>query len=265
MATSSSVSTSAKSILKSEWTGLNENLIAKFYAVDSNGSRVGQDQTEVWAPLIDSNLEAVFGWQSPFEHSNPDTKAPALTAMLQSGVLLPVLNALSGGSKSSNGPTSSSDKGALQSALQSAQGRTGITKLNSTQIFSGMPPLKFTVSLLFRAIFDPATEVEAPLQQLWGWALPQKLSNDGIVARVISQKNGIADYVSALLPSLAPTMIGFQYKRCTYGPLVIESIGEPLSSPIDKNGFYTELVIPMTLCSLTALDRDDMHRIRTRS
>ncbi|AIY40137.1 hypothetical protein LT85_0979 [Collimonas arenae] len=58
-------------------------------------------------------------------------------------------------------------------------------------------------------------------------------------------------------------MIGFTYKRRTYAPMVIESIGEPLSSPIESNGFYTEILIPMTLCSLTAHDKDDMRRFMT--
>ena len=40
--------------------------------------------------------------------------------------------------------------------------------------------------------------------------------------------------------------------------MVIESIEEPITSPRDKNGNYVECVIPMTLATLTALDRADI-------
>jgi hypothetical protein len=56
-------------------------------------------------------------------------------------------------------------------------------------------------------------------------------------------------------------MIGFQYKRRLYAPLVIESIGEPMSSPINSDGYYTELAVPMTISTLTALDKDDYAKI----
>jgi hypothetical protein len=31
----------------------------------------------------------------------------------------------------------------------------------------------------------------------------------------------------------------------------------PLDSPIDRDGRFVELLVPMTLCTLTALDRQD--------
>ena len=62
------------------------------------------------------------------------------------------------------------------------------------------------------------------------------------------------------MPSKSPTRIAMKYKGRIYSPLVIESIGQPMTSPIDKNGRYVELAIPMTLCTLTALDRNDWAR-----
>jgi hypothetical protein len=47
--------------------------------------------------------------------------------------------------------------------LRNAAGRTGITKLNSTQIFSGMPPVKFSFTAHFRALTDPQSEVRDPI------------------------------------------------------------------------------------------------------
>ena len=46
-----------------------------------------------------------------------------------------------------------------------------------------------------------------------------------------------------------------------YSPLVIESIGQPIDSAIDSDGRYVELLVPMTLCTLTAIDRDDWARL----
>ena len=59
------------------------------------------------------------------------------------------------------------------------------------------------------------------------------------------------------MPSKSPNKISFRYKNRTFAPMVIESIGMPLQSPIDSSGNFVELLVPMTLCSLTALDRDD--------
>ncbi|AJG18847.1 hypothetical protein RR42_m1446 [Cupriavidus basilensis] len=113
---------------------------------------------------------------------------------------------------------------------------------------------------LFRAYADPYKEVEQPFQQLMSWALPKKLSSDSIIKRAAGAE-GVTGYLKALLPSQAPQLIGFQYKRRTYAPMVIENIGEPLNSPVASNGYYTELLVPMTIATLTALDRDDIQRI----
>jgi hypothetical protein len=203
-----------------------------------------------------------LNWQSPFESASPDTKAPALAGMLQSGALGTIMSdftsAITGGK--SSGAKDASSSSSLDNALNELKGRTGITKLNSVQIFTGMAPIRFTMNVHFRAISDPYGEVELPANQLDYWAVPKKLSSDSIVARATSA-DGVLGYIKALLPSIAPPMIAFQYKNFTYAPLVIESIGRPLSGPIASNGYSTELTIPLTICSLTALDRDDLKKI----
>jgi len=201
-------------ILTSQWGGLSDFLIAKFYAVDEKGVRLSSDPTEVHAPITDGNREMTLNWQSPFESTSPDTKAPALAAMLQSGALSTVLSDLTStvlGQKptaAQNGST----PGAVQNVLNELKGRTGITKLNSTQIFTGMASIRFTFNVHFRALVDPYNEVEAPVDQLHYWAAPNKLSSDSIVKRVTSADGTASGFLKALLPSLAPTMIAFQYK-----------------------------------------------------
>ena len=64
-----------------------------------------------------------------------------------------------------------------------------------------------------------------------------------------------------LAPSKAPAEIAMTYKGKTYAPLVIESIGQPINSPVDCSGRFVELLVPMTLCTLTALDREDWKRV----
>ena len=39
--------------------------------------------------------------------------------------------------------------------------------------------------------------------------------------------------------------------------MVIESIGFPLDSQVDRNGHYVSLAVPLTLCTLAAMDRAD--------
>jgi hypothetical protein len=239
--------------LSSEWGGLSKHLIATFYEVERGGPEKQQwvpvaGGKVIKAPLTEASMEVVLSWQSPFEGAGADKSAPALSAMMQSGALQPFV----------------SDGGGASKVLGKFEGRTGITKLNSMQVFSGMPPIKLQVSAMFRAWSDPQSEVEAPFDQLMAWALPKALADDGAVMSVLdglkqAAAGGPLDDAAAmaLLPSLAPVKIAMRYKGRLYSPLVIESIGKPLSSPIDGNGRYVELLIPMTLCTLTALDRKD--------
>lgn len=237
--------------LTSQWGQLSEHLIAQFYEVDRDGKRVDPNVT-VKAPLTDAQLDVSLGWKSPFEDAGAETKAPTLFAMLQSGAISPIMESLAGGSSTGGAQQKSAD------FLKQFEGRTGITKLNSVQVFAGMQPAKFQVTAIFRAWKDPVTEVENPVDQLMAWSLPIELAKDStLLTNAVDFKRGSKGWVEATLPSQAPTLIALRYKNHTYAPLVIESIGLPLSSPIDKSGHYTELLIPITIATLTALDRSD--------
>lgn len=243
--------------LGSSWDGLSPHLIASFYEVvkigdDAWGRNEKSDPITVMAPLTEANMEMVLNWQSPFEQAGPESKAPALMAMLQSGALQPIVDSVMGKAKDGSAQQKSN------SFLNQFEGRTGITKLNSTQVFNGMQPVKIQVVALFRAWRNPSGEVEAPFDKLMEWALPIELSMDGsVLARAAETAKGDMGYVEALMPSKSPTRIAMKFKGRTYRPLVIESIGMPMNSPIDASGKYVELAVPMTLCTLTALDRKD--------
>ncbi|QSB02668.1 hypothetical protein JWZ98_06950 [Methylomonas sp. EFPC1] len=125
-----------------------------------------------------------------------------------------------------------------------------------------MPPVKFTLTALFRAWKDPINEVERPFDQLMEWALPVELAKDSslLVNAVEKVRGGDKDWIESVLPSQSPTLLAMSYKGRTYAPLVIESIGQPISSPIDKTGSFVELAVPLSLATLTAIDRQDWSR-----
>ncbi len=243
--------------LKSKWKGLSPHLLAHFFEVDNdNGVWKRTDKTDpatVVAPLTEASIEMALNWQSPFEQSGPESKAPALMAMLQSGVLQPIVDAAYMGRTGADGAAAQKKSGDF---LKQFEGRTGITLLNSTQVFSGMAPVKFQVVAVFRAWSDPVKEVEEPVAKLMEWALPVELSKDGsVLARLAKTAKGEIGFIEALMPSRAPVRVAMKYKGRTYFPLVIESIGQPLNAPVDRNGRFVEQLIPMTLCTLTAVDR----------
>lgn len=249
--------------LGSLWDGLSDNLIASFYEVERDkeaedaANRNGGMRPQIWkkkadsetvcAPLTDIELSADLKWESPFDSMNPENKAPTALAALQAGVLADFVQAaLPKGGASDN----------LQNWLGGFQGRTGVTKLNSTQVFLGLNPLKISCTAHFRAWREAFEEVEKPLNQLMSWALPEELSKDGtLLTRLADDANrSVPEY---LVPSKAPSILSLTYKGRTYSPLVIESIGMPLSSPINSKGHFVQMSVQMTLTTLNAIDRND--------
>lgn len=248
--------------MSSQWGRLSPHLIAVFYEADREGNAVGG--VEVEAPLTECSLDVALDWRSPFESAGAESKAPMLAAMAQSGAIEPLFTDI----KNLAFPGSAEDAQAKQqqsnSLLKKAEGRTGITKLNSTQVFSGMQPAKIQCAALFRAWSDAAAEVEAPVDQLMMWALPIALSEDGAIGSGLTAAGNGGDAVDILLPSQAPTMIGMIYKGRNYSPFVLEASTLPLGSPVTSDGQFSELLVTMTLCSLKAWDRDDWTRLRNR-
>ena len=243
--------------LGSLWDGLSPHLIASFWPVRRVNWDVPrywrkiEDQPTITAPLMEANIEMVLGWKSPFEDAGTDKGMPTISAMMQSGAI----TAWTGPDKGEDG------------TFAKFEGRTGITKLNSTQVFAGMPPIKITATALFRAWRDPISEVMVPVTKLIEWALPQSLAPDGPLLSLLQEIKEAAGgkdireaAAAGLLPSKAPMPIGMKYKGVLYQPMVIESIGYPIFSPVDANGNHVELAVPLTLCSLAAIDRDDWSR-----
>lgn len=249
-------------VLESDWTGLSPHLIGTIWPVNYDGTDA-PNGVMVRAPVTESTYEATLNWTSPFESSGPDSKAPALTALLQSGNLQPLMNEVKTDLNAITGKQIFDLNAATSKTnafVKQFEGRTGITKLNSTQIFTGMPPIKLPVQMLFRAFRDAKAEVEDPYAQLLRWALPRNLSEDGVLVNISQEvrSQGSGSRLSALLPSEAPQLVGFSLGRLRIAPVVIEAIARPLSGPVTKDGYRASMVVTMTLCSLKAVDANDV-------
>jgi hypothetical protein len=240
------------------FTGLNKHLICSIYPMTRVGDGTAWERDDEGgsfaAPLTQASMEITPNWQSPFEGAGVESKFPELAQMSQAGMFQGVLTAL-GAKVSDEDRKDANMMGKLSEAARGLMGRSGVTKLNSTQVFSGMPPIKIQVTAFLRAFKDPWAEVEAPLKQLQEWTLPRHLAKDGVLAQFLTDKN-----VLSLMPSEVPTIVGFAYKNRIFQPMVIESVSDPLDAPIDNIGNRISASVQITLCTLTALDRDDWHK-----
>lgn len=264
---------STSQTLSSQWGGLSPHLIASFWEVDRNGNTVRDKNgnfVTVQAPFSESSLEVNLNWISPFESAGAEKTFPTLLAMLESGASQPVIDSLKNvaSATGASGGVIDTLNTIDNKTLKEFQGRTGITKLNSMQVFTGMPPLEFSVTLIFRAWQDPVSEVMAPTDQLMAWALPVDLAaNSTIISNLLNQTaktinnapgtTQAKDWLNAILPSQGPIFVAMKYKNMTFSPLVIKSVHYPIDSPIDSNGNFTELKIQLNLATLAAIDRTD--------
>lgn len=238
--------------LGSDWGSLSPSLLATFFAVKKKRSENGEfirwerdlSQPEVITPLTDGSVEMTFNWQSPFENVGPDQKFSSLSAMLQAGGFASVLSSLQAAFPDLQSLNSA------QNAAASLEGRTNITKLNSTQVFSGMAPARINVTAHFRAYQDALREVAQPLNQLVQWSLPQELAKDGPVAGAVGGH-------LAVFPSKVPQILGMKFADTLFAPIVIESFPYQLTGPRDARGILTQASPQMQLATLTALDKKD--------
>lgn len=262
-------------LLQSPWPGISKHLLCSFFPVtrvkaEDGSTRWIRDKSvgvEVRAPLENAQIDMQLNWQSPFEHAGAESKAPSTTAMLQSGAVQPVLDAVNGIGKGIGGAIGQgiSDRLAAASAkLKEFEGRTGMTKLNSTQVFAGMPPMKLSCTANFRAWSNARSEVTAPVDQLVSWALPVELAADStMLVELIKAGQGDKGLIEAVMPSKAPVFIAVVYKGQAYYPMVIESCGMSLDDPITADGDCITRSLTLQICSLTAIDRRDWAATRT--
>lgn len=250
------------------WGDLSAYLMARILPCNSKGEIIA-GELPVLGPATDVQFSASFNWQSPFENAGPESKAPTLMAMLQTGQVAVVANALQ--AVLPGGPAADLISQGADIAKRLAadlEGKTGITKLNSRQVFAGMPPIKISLTLHLRAMTDPAAEVMAPYKRLLEWAMPRKLASDGILDQIIRNTGDtaadLANMVKALFPSDAPTMVWLVYGNNRYAPMVIESVENQLDGPMDSSGLPIYRAVNLQLATLTALDKTDVATLFSR-
>jgi hypothetical protein len=253
--------------LTSEWGALNPRLIGSLFAVNPSVTDKGHRHwiTDTSQPLVkfavsDCTLEAQMQRSSPFEAIGLGHAAPLLTAALQTNMVGTVLNAVSAVVPSETIAGLAAELGTpkqAMNALQNLYGASSITKLNSELVFDGASPLKWTLVATCRAWKDPKREVEDPINALMGYALPQSLSDQGFVENGISGKS----FLRSLFPSEAPKILGFTYGGMSISPCVIESITQPLSSPMDADGNRLNVSVQLAMSTLGAIDKGDWNRI----
>lgn len=245
-------------MLGSKWGGLSKSLLATIFPVDSMGAMAPGAQ--VFAPPTEGNVELSANWQSPFENSGAESKIPAIAGMLQTGTLQSYAETLLG--KGANDGYAARLSQEITEFSRDAQGRSGMTKLNSTQVFTGAAPIKIPLTLHFRAFDDPRAEVQAPLDQLARWTLANQLAANGSLVSAVQAFTAGQGFLKALLPSRAPQLVGLQFGGYTFSPMVIESMSHPITVPRNSAGDMLHVVVQITLASLTALDQEDWSRAR---
>jgi len=245
-------------VLTSKWGRLNKKLLATISEVNHQGRHAGGPS--VIAPITEGNIELTANWQSPFEHSGVENKMPAVTAMLQSGTLQGIAETLLGTGSDTGIAARLRDE--IVEFSKDAQSRSGMTKLNSTQVFTGAAPIKIPLTLHFRAFDNAATEVQAPIDQLAKWTLSRQLAANGSLVSAIQAFSNGQGFLKALLPSVSPQLVALRYANYTFAPLVIESMGMPITVPRSVKGDPLHVAVQLVFSSLTALDRGDWTRAR---
>lgn len=255
------------------WGLLSEFLIANLYVLTPAGDGSGTytrdfAEGDVSSPITDANFDATLNWQSPFENAGAESKAPNLMAMIQTGQIGTALSALGAtGLADAFGMGNQVDslQKQAQDGAKSIEGRTGITKINSRQAFSGMPPVKLTMTMHFRALSDAKSEVVEPFQRLLRWAFPQELAADGYLTGIVKgASTSKADALKALFPSKAPRIIGMRYGNMRYEPMVIEGISHPFDGSLTSEGHPAYRAVQLALSTLTALDQNDVRKLFIR-
>lgn len=252
----------------SRWGDINKNLLAQIYVVDKFGNKQGDFVVE--AAITEGNLELASQYSSPFD-ANPDVRLPTLMGMIQSGEAVSAIGGIASSltqkdgilGAAINGLADLSNKSGLTegvkkigSAIQSLEGKTNLTKINSIQIFNSTQPARLSITLFFRAWENAKTEVEAPLSLLEQWALPVYIADKTILEGVA--KEGI---LAGLFPSTAPPMIAINYAGRTYLPFLIESISSPLVVERDSDLNRLVATVTLSLVSRAAWDAGDIRKL----
>lgn len=242
---------------------LDPRLLAVVRLVNADGSPRSDSSDTVTGVMTDGDLELSSQYSTPFENSNPEQKFPTLLGMIQSGQFVASLGAVAGNVIGEgyvdkaleltgvNGLTRR-----LGDKVEALQGRSNLTKVNSTQIFVSTQPVGISCTLFFRAWRDAGTEVEDQVRRLEEWAVPEFLSKKGILENFSESPS-----LLGLFPSKIPPFVSLTYGGVTITPLILESVGSPLVVERDQNAKRLAVSVQCRFVSRQAWDANDVRRL----
>lgn len=245
-----------------QWGRLSKGLLAEIYPLKKINRDGGTFDFEragasVFALLTEGQIEFSNNYTTPFESSNPESRLPNLMGMIQSGQLISAFGQIFGGDKTQGFLDIINLSGLVEQGgdlLQSLEGRTNLTKVNSTEIYVSTSPLKMPLTFVLRAWENAKTEVEDPIARLESWTLPEYLYDQGLLVSLANSGGTVEEKVQSLWPSKVPPFVAIQYAGRTYKPLLIETISSPLvvERDPDLNRLFAQVTLSVT--SRTALD-----------
>lgn len=235
---------------KSDWGNLSDVYKMRIRLCDKEGNLLDQYAQQIVGVAVDGDISIDNQYSTPFENSNPEHRLPTMMGMLQSGDWV---NTLEIGLSNVFGIELSQDK---KESINALEGRSNLTKVNSTQIFVATQPITISTTLYFSAWRSAKIEVEQQVALLKQWALPNKLAEGSILASALEDKS-----LLSLFPSEVPPYVSIYYGGKKYTPLLIQSVSEPLVVPMTEDGDRLALQVPVTFVSRTAWDKDNISKL----
>jgi hypothetical protein len=233
----------------SNFGSINNHLLVRIRRCDDKGNLLEGEADQITALGIDGEMTIDNQYTSPFENSNPEQKLPTLLAQLQSGNWVDTVNVLFG--------TAGADlSDATQEKLRYLNGRSSLTKENSTQIFTSTNPVNMPFTLYFEAWEDAKNEVEDQLDLLKQWSLPEELSDQSLLASFAQERT-----LESLFPSKVPPFVAVYYGGKRYAPLLIQSYSESLTMPKDSKGNRMFITVPVNFLSREAWDKNNISKL----
>ena len=226
---------------------LNDHLKVRIRLCDKEGNILPNSTEQIVCIGIEGELSIDNQYSTPFENSNPEQKLPTLMGQLQSGDWVSTLQSVLGSATGAQLSTDQLDK------LNALEGRSNLTKLNSTQIYVSTQSIAMPFTLMFEAWADAKSEVEDQLDLLKQWTLPVSLSDQSLIANFANDAS-----LSSLFPSQVPPFVSISYGGKRYGPMLIGNYSEPLGSSKDKNGNRLLVLAQVSFLSRNAWDKNNI-------
>ena len=245
----------------SEWGDLSPHKLAFIRLCDKEGNISNSSVVE--ALVTDADMSVASNYQTPFDNINPEMKRPTLLGMLQSGEMAKALPQAAEGkgvigsifaTAGKIGASITTELGISKNfsdAIQSLEGRSNLTKINSVQVFVSTSSVEMSMTLFFCALYDARKEVEQQIKLLQQWALPQLLAESII-------KSVSDGFLQGIFPSIVPPFVAITYGGKTYKPFLIREVGTPLVTPMDKDGNRLSTTVTLSLISRRAWDAADI-------